>query len=79
MRNVELGRQEIQIGGSRVAIFDRERCVIDAFRYLSQEIAIKALKAYLFESSEKPDLHKLSNYSRLLRVNIEHYLIALMA
>ena len=76
MRNVELGRRQIRIGPCKVAIFDRERCVVDAFRYLSREIAIKALKAYLFDSSEKPDLHKLAKYAKALRVDLDPYLIS---
>src|SRR3989338_9367775 len=47
MRNIELGQTEIQIGASYLKIFDKERTVIDSFRYLSQEVAIKALQAYL--------------------------------
>lgn len=33
MRNTELGRSEIQIGEFYVRIFDRERAIVDAFRY----------------------------------------------
>ena len=77
MRNIELGRREIRIGPCEVAIFDRERCVVDAFRYLSQEIAIKALKAYLFDGPEKPDLHKLAKYAKALRVNLDPYIVSL--
>ncbi|MEZ5315629.1 MAG: hypothetical protein R3E91_05430 [Chlamydiales bacterium] len=44
MCNIELGQTEIQIGDYSLKIFDRERTVVDAFRYLSQEIAIKALQ-----------------------------------
>jgi len=77
MRNMVLGRREIRIGPCEVAIFDRERCVVDAFRYLSREIAIKALKAYLFDGPEKPDLHKLAKYAKALRVNLDPYIVSL--
>ncbi len=78
MRNIELGQTEIQIGEYSLKIFDRERTVVDAFRYLSQEIAIKALQAYLRPSKRnKPDLNKLMNYSKQLRVNIHPYIITL--
>lgn len=78
MRNVTLGQTEILIGKYRIKIFDRERTVIDAFRYLSKEVAIKALQAYLIRTKQhKPDLNKLQEYARKLRVNIDPYLMAL--
>lgn len=78
MRNMSLGQTTIQIGNYKVKIFDRERTVVDAFRYLSHEVAIKALQAYLKPStSKKPDLSKLSKYASTLRVNITPYIMAL--
>ncbi len=50
MRNIDLGQTTIALGEYRLQIFDRERCIIDAFHYLSKEIAIKALKKY-FQSN----------------------------
>lgn len=41
---MELGKIEIELEGSVVSIFDRELTIIDAFRLLNREIAIKALK-----------------------------------
>lgn len=79
MRNIELGQTEIRIGKYSLKIFDRERTVIDAFRYLSQEIAIKALQAYLRPTKVyKPDLNKLTAYAKQLRVNIDTYIITLI-
>src|SRR5271156_4999237 len=40
-RNMELGKTTIELDGVFVPIFDRERTIIDAFRLLSREIAIK--------------------------------------
>lgn len=78
MRNIELGQTEIQMGVSRLKIFDKERTVIDAFRYLSQEVAIKALQAYLRQrGSDKPNLDKLMKYAKSLRVDIHPFIIAL--
>jgi hypothetical protein len=37
MRNIELGQTEIQVGTTSLKIFDRERTVVDSFRYLTQE------------------------------------------
>ncbi|HAB98824.1 MAG TPA: hypothetical protein DCE71_03270 [Parachlamydiales bacterium] len=78
MRNMSLGVRTVKMGKYKVKIFDRERTVVDAFRYLSGEIAIKALQAYLKPSSgAKADLPKLSKYAKALRVNISKYIVAL--
>lgn len=78
MRNMSLGVTTVKMGKFKVKIFDRERTVIDAFRYLSDEVAIKALQAYLKPSSQqKADLPKLSKYAKALRININSYIMAL--
>jgi predicted transcriptional regulator of viral defense system len=63
VRNMELGKTEVKIGEATLPIFDQERTIIDAFRYLSKEIAIKALKSAL-KPGHKPkvSLIKLKNY-----------------
>ncbi|MFA6118634.1 MAG: hypothetical protein WCT85_01680 [Parachlamydiales bacterium] len=63
------------MGSIYLKIFDRERTIIDSFRYLSEEIAIKALKAYL-NSKEKPNFKKPLKYAKILRVNIKTYILA---
>jgi hypothetical protein len=77
MRNIELGCSEIKMGEFTVRIFDRERCIVDAFRYLDRETAIKALKNYLFSDDYKPQLRKLSEYAKILRVDLKPYILAL--
>lgn len=78
MRNMTLGLTTVKMGKYKVKIFDRERTVIDAFRYLSDEVAIKALQAYLKPSSgQNADLPKLSKYAKALRININSYIMAL--
>jgi len=78
MRNIELGQIEITIGNHHLKIFDRERTVVDSFRYLDYEIAIKALQNYLKQKNTlKPNLSKLFKYAKLLRVNIYPYVMAL--
>lgn len=78
MRNIELGQTEIQLGTTRLKIFDKERTVVDSFRYLSKEIAIKALQAYLRQTnSAKLDLNKLLKYAKVLRVDIHPFIMAL--
>lgn len=76
MRNIELGRREIQLGEFKLRIFDRERTIVDAFRYLSIEIAIKAIQRYMTDKEYRPDLQKLSRYSRALRVNLTPYILS---
>lgn len=77
MRNIRLGKTKLSMGETTVTIFDRERTIIDAFRYLGIEIAIKALKLGLQKSGEeKLNLIKLQSYAKTLRVNIAPYLMA---
>jgi predicted transcriptional regulator of viral defense system len=78
MRNAELGATTTKLGDAQVRIFNRERTVVDAFRYLDKKIAIKALKAYLQGRVKgyKPDLNKLDSYAKALRVSITPYVEA---
>jgi predicted transcriptional regulator of viral defense system len=77
LRNKSLGKTTIDLGGVQVPIFDRERTIIDAFRLLSQETAIKALKMALSsKSGVRLDLRKLQTYAKKLRFNISPYLIS---
>lgn len=71
-RNMDLGRTVIKMGSAQIPIFDRERTIIDAFRLLSREVAIKALKMAL---KKKIDLKKLQAYAKALRFDITPYLI----
>lgn len=76
MRNVKVGKIEIALGEYNVHIFDRERSVVDAFRYLSKEIAIKAIQRYFQSTKCKPDPKKLGAYAKALRVNITPYILS---
>jgi predicted transcriptional regulator of viral defense system len=71
-RNMDLGRTTLKLGGMDVHIFDETRTVLDAFRLLSIEIAIKALKR--LASQGKLDFRKMARYSKILRVNITPYI-----
>jgi predicted transcriptional regulator of viral defense system len=75
-RNIELGKTKVDLGGIQIPIFDRERTIIDSFRLLSRETAIKALKMALSQKGkERLDLKKLQAYAKKLRFNIAPYLI----
>jgi predicted transcriptional regulator of viral defense system len=78
MRNISFGQTTIIIGRQKLKIFDRERTVVDSFRYLDKETALKALQAYLkISKNRKPDIDKLLKYARKLRVDIIPYISAL--
>lgn len=78
MRNHTLGKTVIDIDGAVVSIFDRERTILDSFRYLSKETALKALKTGLEQPREKRiDINKLRTYAKKMKINIDPYLLAL--
>lgn len=78
MRNHTLGKVTIDIDGAIVPIFDRERTILDAFRYLSKETALKALKTGLEQPREKGiDINKLRSYAKKMKINIDSYLLVL--
>ncbi|MBX9922869.1 MAG: type IV toxin-antitoxin system AbiEi family antitoxin domain-containing protein [Rhabdochlamydiaceae bacterium] len=77
MRNISFGQTTIKIGSQKLKIFDRERTVVDSFRYLDKETALKALQAYLKTSKDrKPDIDKLLRYAKKLRVDLTPYISA---
>lgn len=77
MRNISFGQITIKISNWKIKIFDRERTVIDAFRYLDKETALKALQAYLKTNQESlPNINKLLRYAKKLRVDITPYIAA---
>ena len=77
MRNINIGQTEMKIGNQTIKIFNRERTILDAFRYLGKELAVKTLKSALAKKGkEKIDIEKIRKYARVLRVNIDSYIIA---
>lgn len=78
MRNLALGKIKLPMGKESVVIFDRERTIIDCFRLISKEVALKALKKYLQGSDNyKPDFKKLNTYAKKLRFEITPYIEAM--
>jgi predicted transcriptional regulator of viral defense system len=73
MRDTKLGSTRMMLGGTAINIFDKERTVIDCFRFLAPETAIKSLKIYLSGKHGKANLVKLRKYSLKLRMPIEKY------
>lgn len=77
-RDLDLGKIEIELEGARIPIFDRERTIIDAFRLLSRETAIKALKSAMAQGGKnRIDLIKLEAYAKKLQFDISPYLMSI--
>ncbi len=49
----------------KVRIYNREKAVVDAFKYLTEEVALKALRAYM--RSKNKNMDKLLDYSKKLK------------
>ncbi|MDX8431607.1 MAG: hypothetical protein SNF33_07405 [Candidatus Algichlamydia australiensis] len=77
-RNIELGKTEIDLMGTKIPIFDRERTIIDTFRFLGPEIAISSLKSALENKKDPISIPKIQAYAKKFRVRIEPYLMALV-
>lgn len=77
-RDLDLGKTEIELEGAHISIFDRERTIVDAFRLLSRETAIKALKSAVAQSGKnRIDLIKLEAYAKKLQFDISPYLLSI--
>lgn len=78
MRNCKLGKTKIKVGKETITIFNRERTIIDSFRFLGKETAIKALRESLkIRGKNRIDLKKIQFYSKKLRYNIDPYILTI--
>lgn len=69
---------QIELEGTLVPIFDQERTIIDAFRLLSRETAIKALKSAVAQGGKnRIDLIKLEAYAKKFQFDISPYLLSM--
>ena len=76
MRDMNTGKTTFTIGHEKISIFDRERTIVDSFRYLSKEIAIKALKAAVSSCDKKKlDIKKLQQYAKQFGLNLDLYIL----
>ena len=55
-----------------------ERTIVDSFRLLDFETAMKALKLYLQGKCGRPNIKKLNLYSKELRAGVNKYLAPLL-
>jgi len=76
MRDMSTGKTQFTLGQETINIFDQERTIIDAFRYLSKEIAIKALKeAIKARKDKKFNLKKFQSYAKKFKLDLEPYIL----
>jgi predicted transcriptional regulator of viral defense system len=73
MRDMSTGKTRLKLGKETITIFDRERTIVDAFRYLSKEVAIKALKEVF--KTKRLDLRKLQKYAKKFKINLDAYIL----
>lgn len=64
-----LGIQTFKFGKRSVRIYDIEKTVMDAYKYQTEEVAYKALKAYLKRKDR--NLSKLHDYAEKLGKSLE--------
>lgn len=72
-----LGVQELASGSRKVRIYDCEKTIVDAFKFLPEDVALKALKGYLKRKDK--NINKLIDYSRRLRKPLDETITVLMA
>lgn len=75
LRNMNLGIEKKVIAEIEVKIFNPERTIVDSFRLLDIETAMKSLKMYMSRKDKKPDIKKLNRYGKELRQDISKYLL----
>lgn len=76
MRDMTTGKTEYTLGKYNIVIFNQERTIIDAFRYLSKEIAIKALKEVVKpQRTLKFNMNKFQQYAKKFRLNLSPYIL----
>lgn len=72
-----LGIQRFKLGSRVVRLYNAEKTVVDAFKYQAEEVAFKALKAYL--KWKKKDIRKLCDYAKRLRKPLDEQVRLLLA
>lgn len=74
-RNHGLGISSTSVGDIEIPIYDLERTLVDAFKLLSIETAIKALKFAFSHPDHKPNIPKIQEYSNKLRTPMREYIL----
>lgn len=72
-----LGVQKHSFNKRVVRIYDLEKTIVDAFKYHTEEVALKALKGYLKRKNK--NIGHLCDYARRLRKPLDEIVTVLMA
>lgn len=72
-----LGIVQHRFGKREVQIYDREKSVVDAFKFLPVDVGYKALRGYL--KLKNSNLDKLSRYSKQVRKPLDEIIAALLS
>lgn len=75
--NYSLGVEVHKFGTRTVRIYNIEKSVVDAFKYLWEEVAYKALRRYL--KRKNSDVRKLCDYGRRLKKPLDAVVSAVLA
>lgn len=72
-----LGIVRHRFGKREVRIYDREKSVVDAFKFLPIDVGYKALRGYL--KLKDNDLNKLSRYAKQMRKPLDEVMTTLLS
>lgn len=72
-----LGVAKRRFGKRHVRVYDLEKTVVDAFKYLTEEVAFKALKGY-FKRKDR-NVTRLCDYARRLRKPLDKAVTLLLS
>lgn len=75
-KGYSLGITTHSFGKRVVRIYNIEKTVVDAFKYLSEEVALKALKGYIRRKDK--NIHRLCEYGKRLRKPLDDVVRALL-
>jgi len=76
-RCYSLGIERHKFGRREVRIYDKEKSVVDAFKYLTVDVAHKALRGYL--RMKDKDIDKLTRYARQMKKPLDDVIAIFLA
>ncbi len=79
VRDVQFEQKKKSIDAFSLPIFSVERTLVDSFRLLDKETALKALKGYCQGQAGTPNYSKLHLCAKRLHMDIQPYLESMMA
>jgi len=76
-KSYSLGIERHKSGKRKVRVYDREKSVVDAFKYLPIDTAHKVLREYLRKKDK--DLAKLTRYAKQLKKPLDKEISILLS